>query len=170
MPPNVTFEIDDAEEPWTYSQKFDFVHARMMTGSFANVPKFFDQVYEYLPSHLFPLPNPHLTNFSRNTNPGGYIELSDIIIPCFCDDGTLKPDSALYQWSTLCLEASKKIGRDLGATNTYKAEMERVGYEGIVEKMWIWPMNRWPKDPKLKELGMYTYLVLLDVNWGRERG
>jgi hypothetical protein len=47
LPPNVTFEIDDAEETWTYSQKFDFVHARMMTGSFANVPKFFDQVYEY---------------------------------------------------------------------------------------------------------------------------
>jgi cyclopropane fatty-acyl-phospholipid synthase-like methyltransferase len=53
--PNVTFEIDDLEDTWTFSQKFDFVHSRMMTGSFTDWPRFFKQAYEsVLPSPLTP--------------------------------------------------------------------------------------------------------------------
>jgi len=137
LPPNVTFEIDDAEEPWTYSQKFDLIHGRMLTGSFANVPKFFDQTFE-------------------NTTPGGYIELTDIVFPMRSDDGTLKEDSYMLQWINTLVDASKKVGRDLNASATYKAEMERVGYTDIVETMYVWPINRWPKDSKFKELGMWT--------------
>ncbi|KAF6833022.1 methyltransferase domain-containing protein [Colletotrichum plurivorum] len=33
MPPNVKFEIDDLEEPWTYSRPFDYIHSRMMNGN-----------------------------------------------------------------------------------------------------------------------------------------
>jgi len=77
----------------------------------------------------------------------------------------MKPDSALYQWGALCVDASKKVGRDLGATGTYKKEMQRVGYTDIVEKMYIWPMNKWPKDPKLKELGMSLHPSLIYFFW-----
>ncbi|TVY56720.1 putative methyltransferase tdiE [Lachnellula cervina] len=137
LPPNVNFEIDDIEEPWTYSQKFDLIHARMVTGALADVPKFFDQAFE-------------------NTAPGGYIELSDITVPICCDDGTMKDDSAMLRWILLLLEASSRVGRDLNVSATYKAQLERVGYTGIVEKIYVWPMNRWPKDPKFKELGIWT--------------
>jgi hypothetical protein len=27
-----SFEIDDVEENWAYNEKFDFIHARIMTG------------------------------------------------------------------------------------------------------------------------------------------
>lgn len=47
VPPNVTFQVDDVEDPWTFSEEFDFVHSRMMTGSIADWPKFFDQAFEY---------------------------------------------------------------------------------------------------------------------------
>ena len=47
VPPNVTFEIDDAEAEWAYKHKFDFIHARMLTGSFKNWPRFFKQSFEY---------------------------------------------------------------------------------------------------------------------------
>ncbi|TVY16855.1 putative methyltransferase tdiE [Lachnellula arida] len=137
LPPNVTFEIDDIEEPWTFSQKFDFIHARMVTSALADVPKFFDQAFEY-------------------TTPGGYIELSDITVPICCDDGTMKDDSAMLQWILLLREASNRVGRDLNVSATYKAQLERVGYTHIVEKIYVWPMNRWPKDPKFKELGIWT--------------
>ena len=40
VPPNCKFEIDDCEQPWTYSQKFDFIHARMMIAAFADRPSF----------------------------------------------------------------------------------------------------------------------------------
>jgi hypothetical protein len=60
----------------------------------------------------------------------------------------------MLQWINTLLDASKKIGRYLNASTTYRAELERVGYTDIVETTRIWPMNRWPKDPKFKELGM----------------
>ena len=46
IPPNVTFQVDDLEEPWTFSAKFDFIYSRMMTASFANWPRFFQQSFE----------------------------------------------------------------------------------------------------------------------------
>jgi len=33
-PPNVKFEIDDLEEPWTFSRKFNYIHSRIMTMAF----------------------------------------------------------------------------------------------------------------------------------------
>jgi hypothetical protein len=46
VPPNVTFEVDDIEEPWIFSRKFDFIHSRMMTASIEDWPKFFDQAFK----------------------------------------------------------------------------------------------------------------------------
>lgn len=46
IPPNLSFEIDDLEASWTFREKFDLIHCRMMTGSFANWPKFFDRAFE----------------------------------------------------------------------------------------------------------------------------
>lgn len=34
--------------------------------------------------------------------------------------------------------------------------MEDVGFVDVVEKRLKWPLNTWPKDPKLKELGMWV--------------
>ncbi|KAK1980052.1 S-adenosyl-L-methionine-dependent methyltransferase [Colletotrichum cereale] len=31
VPPNVKFEVDDTEEPWTYHMSFDYIHTRAMT-------------------------------------------------------------------------------------------------------------------------------------------
>jgi SAM-dependent methyltransferase len=44
--PNVKFEIDDLEEPWTFTYKFDFIYSRMMTASFKNWPRFFEQSFK----------------------------------------------------------------------------------------------------------------------------
>ncbi|KLU81407.1 hypothetical protein MAPG_00497, partial [Magnaporthiopsis poae ATCC 64411] len=79
-PPNAIFEIDDLEEAWTFSFKFDYIHASMMTGAFRDWPRFIRQSYEFLA-------------------PGGYLELQDIDFPVRCDDDSLPADSALKQWS-----------------------------------------------------------------------
>ncbi len=79
MPPNVTFEVDDLEEQWTFPNKFDFVYARMMVGGFADFPRFFGQAFAGL-------------------NAGGWIEMTDICFPVACDDETLPKDSALTKW------------------------------------------------------------------------
>lgn len=60
VPTNCRFEIDDVEEEWTWSQKFDYIHARMMTASFCDYPKFFKQAFEYVFHANNNLPNLHL--------------------------------------------------------------------------------------------------------------
>lgn len=70
VPPNVSFFIDDLEEEWTFSQKFDFVYARMLTGSIADWPKLIRQSYESVFSPhslagviLTPAPAPQTSSF-----------------------------------------------------------------------------------------------------------
>ncbi|KAJ0270924.1 hypothetical protein COL940_011319 [Colletotrichum noveboracense] len=46
VPPNVRFEIDDIEEPWTFSKPFDYIHSRMMTSSIANWKSYLQKCYE----------------------------------------------------------------------------------------------------------------------------
>lgn len=55
VPPNCRFELDDAEEDWTYHQcKFDFVHARNVAQAINNWPKLMRQIYRF----VFPSPPP----------------------------------------------------------------------------------------------------------------
>jgi hypothetical protein len=91
----------------------------------------------------------------RNTTPGGYIELSDCVFPIRCDDGTMSEGSAISKWSKQSLLGTTKMGRPLDSAKHYKDELTRVGYVDIVENTYKWPMNRWPKDPNFKELGMF---------------
>ncbi|EHL01606.1 putative glutathione S-transferase GSTF2 [Glarea lozoyensis 74030] len=91
-----------------------------------------------------------------NLTPGGYIEHSDVTFPCGCDDGTLPEDSALKKWGEMVLSASQKIGRPLDSAIRYKQEMEEAGFVDIVEYVDLWPINKWPKDPKYKELGLWN--------------
>jgi len=46
VPPNVRFEIDDVEDPWTYAHPFDYVHSRYMAGSIKNWPGLMRQCFE----------------------------------------------------------------------------------------------------------------------------
>ena len=48
VPPNLTYYVDDLEETWNYSSKFDFIYGRMLTGSLSNWPRFFEQAFEYV--------------------------------------------------------------------------------------------------------------------------
>ncbi|RDW84508.1 S-adenosyl-L-methionine-dependent methyltransferase-4 [Coleophoma cylindrospora] len=137
VPPNVEFQIDDLEERWTFSDKFDFIFARMLNGSLADWPKFFQQSWE-------------------NLNPGGYVEVADSIFPAQCDDGTLPADSALAKWGTSFTQAMGQFGRPIDSAKLYKQQLEDAGFVNVVQVDFKWPLNRWPKDPKFKELGMWT--------------
>jgi hypothetical protein len=106
-----------------------------MTGSFQNWPKFFEQSYEYL-------------------NPGGYIELCDIIHPILNDDNSWPPDSALLKWTTLVARAMTDFGHPLNSALKYEEQLRAAGFENIVKVDYRWPINVWPKDKKAKELGI----------------
>lgn len=169
VPPNVVFQVDDLEEPWTFTNKFDFIYSRMMSGAFANWPLFFKQSFEYVrplpPETLLPclfslsclwqncVQNRFLSS-RRNLAPGGYIEVVDYNYPFRVDDNSLPTNSALQKWTQLMLEGCAKAGRPIDVAQTFKKQLEDMGFTDVVETQYKWPGNRWPKDPKYKELGM----------------
>jgi len=45
----LSFVIDDVEEEWLYSHKFDFIHARLMAGSLKDWQRVVNSAFEYGP-------------------------------------------------------------------------------------------------------------------------
>jgi len=139
IPPNVEFFVDDLEDTWTFENNpFDLVYMRMMSGSIKDWPKLIGQAY-------------------RNITPGGWLELCDTVNPVACDDGTLPPDSALVKWNQLLVEASKKLGATLDCSLHYREWMIAEGFTNVVQVNYKWPINSWPKDPKYKNLGLWSH-------------
>ncbi|KAM0347399.1 hypothetical protein ACHAPU_004920 [Fusarium lateritium] len=136
LPANLEFQVDDLEDEWTYSYKFDFVFARMLTGSIGSWPKFFQQSFDSL-------------------NPGGWVECHDITFPAECDDDTLKKGSYIDQWSGYMVEATNNFGRPAQSAKFYKQQMIDAGFVNVTEVVYKWPTNRWPADPYYKELGFW---------------
>ena len=44
------------------------------------------------------------------------------------------------------MEACVKVGRRADCARLYKDQMIDAGFINVVEKKYIWPSNRWPKD------------------------
>jgi len=133
VPPNLSFQVDDIEEEWTWGLKFDFIYSRMMTASLANWPKFFERAYGGLA-------------------PGGWLELADIC-PLTSDNGTLTDNHAASKWVNHLMEGCKAIGRPFDGAVKYKEQLEAQGFINVHQVVFKWPQNRWPKDKKYKELG-----------------
>ncbi|RSM16172.1 hypothetical protein CDV31_004635 [Fusarium ambrosium] len=144
VPPNVSFFVDDLEDVWDYSTKFDFIFSRFLTGSIRDWPKFFKQSLEFL-------------------NPGGKIEIMDIIYPPRSDDGTLSEDSPLYKWATLLLRTFATMGSPLDSALRYKEQLEEAGFVDVHVVQRKWPMNRWPKARIYKQIGMWANQNTMDA-------
>ncbi|KAI5456249.1 S-adenosyl-L-methionine-dependent methyltransferase [Mariannaea sp. PMI_226] len=144
IPPNVTFYVDDLEEPWDFSTKFDFIFARFLTGSIRDWPKFFSQSFKFL-------------------SPGGTIELIDIVYPLKSDDDTLSEDSPLCRWAKLLQGAFAAIGSPLDSALKYEEQLEEAGFIDVKVVKRKWPLNRWPKDQKHKQIGTWAHVNTMDA-------
>ncbi|TDZ34602.1 Secondary metabolism regulator LAE1 [Colletotrichum spinosum] len=139
VPPNVTFEIDDIDEPWTYSQPFDYIHSRMMTSSIANWQEYLRKCY-------------------NNLKPGGYLELQevDFSLGLKSDDHSLKADSALNKSMSFLSEALEKFGRPFQNIPALVNIMTDIGFVDVVIAEYKWPINTWPKDDHYKTIGAWN--------------
>jgi len=63
---------------------------------------------------------------------------------------------ALRQWSSLILEATLILKRSLNTCDCAKNDFTAAGFVDVGEIPFKWPINRWPKELKYKELGMWT--------------
>ncbi|KAF7927216.1 hypothetical protein EAE99_005547 [Botrytis elliptica] len=144
IPPNLEFEIDDVEDTWRYSQKFDFIHIRSLGGSVASWPHLLDQARD-------------------NLNDGGFIELVDFEYHGYSDDGTGELAPSFQKWQAGLDEASRLFGRDLNVAMKFKDWLEEAGFEAVVERHWRVPMAPWARDRRNKEIGLYMQQNMLDA-------
>ncbi|KAH6691662.1 S-adenosyl-L-methionine-dependent methyltransferase [Plectosphaerella plurivora] len=136
-PPNVHYEIDDLEEEWSFSRHFDYIHSLMMTGAFRDWPNFYRQAFE-------------------NLNPGGWLEIQDINFPMRCEDNSIPAGSDLVRWNNLMMEAASRSGFSLDSCARAGDMMRAAGFVDIVRIPYKWPINRWPRDARNKEVGEWV--------------
>ncbi|RMZ78726.1 hypothetical protein DV737_g3782, partial [Chaetothyriales sp. CBS 132003] len=142
VPPNCKFEVDDFETAWDFPQQFDFIHGRMLLTTSADFPTLFRRAYKSL-------------------KPGGWFEMQDLCLPILCDDGSLE-GTILKEWNLKYLEATRVLKRDTSWTAKYKEWITATGFENVKEQIFKWPINPWPKDKNLKELGLWNMVNMLD--------
>ncbi|KAJ5254262.1 hypothetical protein N7524_011442 [Penicillium chrysogenum] len=140
MPPNCLFEVDDILREWTWREPFDFIHMRLMLGSFT--PEGWDQLYKQCYDAL---------------TPGGWIEQVELDVRVYSDDGSLKQDSTLATWGDNFIGCSERAGRSLLTQETMRGAMEKAGFVDVQEKLYKIPLGPWPKDKVLKEVGQLQY-------------
>ncbi|KAI1273554.1 S-adenosyl-L-methionine-dependent methyltransferase [Xylaria sp. FL0933] len=146
VPPNCRFEIDDIEDEWLFSTKFDYVHGRHMVGSISDFPKLFKSIYD-------------------NLNPGGWVEMQDYYVKLQSIDGTLD-GTVLQRWNNMLNHALTFIGRSGLNTVKYKRWLREAGFEQVREEVFAVPGNPWPKGTEQKQLGAMQMENILEGLYG----
>lgn len=100
VPPNCTFQLDDWEEDWTFTSKFDFIHIRMLNPHCQNVPRLLEQAF-------------------GATEAGGWLEIQDVTFPILSVDGSLH-GTHLEWWNDNYESGIRKLGRDARKPEHYK--------------------------------------------------
>ncbi|KAI0397537.1 methyltransferase domain-containing protein [Xylariaceae sp. FL0594] len=133
VPPNCRFEIDDIEDEWVFSERFDYIHGRHMVGSISDFPALFAAIHE-------------------NLNPGGWLEMQDYYVNLQSVDGTLE-GTALQRWSQMINRALSSTGRSGMRTVSYRRWMRDAGFEHVREHVFAVPGNPWARGADQKQLG-----------------
>ncbi|KAI9815379.1 MAG: hypothetical protein M1832_005518 [Thelocarpon impressellum] len=144
VPPNCKFEVDDVESEWTHAP-FDFIHSRAMGGSISNYPRLYKQAYD-------------------NLQPGGWIEVQEFEAWVRSDtEGMMEKATCITEWQTIIDETTAKIGKRLRVAADQKQHLIDAGFEDVSEDVYKLPIGGWPKDPRLKELGRYEQVQMIDA-------
>lgn len=145
VPPNVQFEIDDVTKPWlTKASSIDFIHIRTMAGCIPSWPTL-------------------LRSSLRALKPGGSIEVTDIMWHFECQDGSMAPDCASVKWADQFHELASAIFHvDFGPSPRMAGWLEEVGFEDVEVQTKIVPVGPWPKDKRLKEIGLCFLSQMLE--------
>ncbi|KAF4443965.1 hypothetical protein F53441_11283 [Fusarium austroafricanum] len=143
VPPNVEFQIDDAQLDWTFEpESFDFIHVRYLQGSIDNWEKFYDQMYKFL-------------------KPGGWFQHIEPDLQMLSQNPDVKVDDEhIYtRWANVFNKVGQTIGRTFDFTNGKLENLAKdAGFTSVTPQTHKIPVGRWPRDKKKKELGTFVGL------------
>ncbi|KAF5006009.1 hypothetical protein FDECE_7583 [Fusarium decemcellulare] len=143
VPPNLEFQIDDAQLDWTFEpESFDFIHIRYLQGSIENWDKLYSQVYKAL-------------------KPGGWFQHIEPDLQMLSQNPDVKVDDKhiFSRWAQVFTEVGEKMGRTFDFTDRKLEKLATAaGFSAINFETHRIPVGRWPKDKKMKELGTFVGL------------
>jgi len=142
VPPNCRFEVDDAEDEWIFTHKFDYIHGRYLIGGLGDFPKVFRSCF-------------------ANLNPGGWAEFQEYYAEFQCIDDSLR-GTALEKWNQLFLEGVEKAGKNGRSAARFRKQMAEAGFVDVVERKFALPGNPWAKGQTQKMLGLMQMTNILD--------
>ena len=130
MPANVKFEVDDAEDNWTFQHQFDFVHCRYLAAAMSDWEKLVRQCFEA-------------------TKPGGYTEFQEYNLRVYSEDGSLTSEHAERKWNDLGCDACISFGKDPEPGPKIEGWMKGAGFADVYHERIRLPIGPWPKDKHL---------------------
>ncbi|KAL4883082.1 S-adenosyl-L-methionine-dependent methyltransferase [Aspergillus karnatakaensis] len=141
--PNVSFQLDDARDEWTYHEPFDFIHLRGMAGAFSDWSSIYQQAFR------------HLT-------PGGYIEISDADLAA---DSVSIPglgDSYLSIFAAAMRSAADAAGHPRDLRHLLPSTLTEAGFVDVRVLERTTPVGLWPEEPRQKTLGKMALIAILE--------
>ncbi|EFY85253.1 methyltransferase, putative [Metarhizium acridum CQMa 102] len=136
VPSNVRFYVEDATEPWDFPHKFNFIHTRLTGGCWEDFEKqIAAQAFDAL-------------------EPGGWFESQEVDCNISCDDGTLNPCGPIVSWISDLILAADRMGRPTLLGPILKRAYENVGFVDVQQRVYKMPLNSWPKNRYLKQIGL----------------
>ncbi|KAM0809208.1 hypothetical protein AB5N19_09551 [Seiridium cardinale] len=156
--PNCIFVKDDAESPWYFPEpnpdhtecqgscdhfiSFDYVHLRMMFSCFEDTRNVLRNAYD-------------------NMTPGGWVEFQDSSFDVRQGNPNFEGD-ALMRYGQACIRGAAVKGRDILKSEKYEEWLEETGFVDIKVRKFLFPCNPWPEHEKLKEVGRFNIVNLVE--------
>ncbi|KAE9572614.1 hypothetical protein CGMCC3_g11338 [Colletotrichum fructicola] len=91
----------------------------------------------------------------ENLKPGGYVELQEAESNIFSADGICER-GAFYKSLSYVASALEVFGCPFIPLDTLTSLLPEAGFVEVTDRRFIWPLNTWPRDPYLKELGSWS--------------
>lgn len=139
-PPNVFFELDDAQNEWAYDEPFDFIHMRNLSGAFSSWGTIYAEVF-------------------KNLKPGGLFEIVDGGLIQFKKE---IPDSNTSVLNGAIRSAADKSGRPLDLGHMKKPKIENAGLSVTKTRVFEFPLGTYDPNPQKKVAGKMAMIAALE--------
>ncbi|KAH7312170.1 S-adenosyl-L-methionine-dependent methyltransferase [Stachybotrys elegans] len=148
VPPNVRFVVDDIEADWIQPREsLDYVHIRHMASSIRDWPALLSRAYEALA-------------------PGAWLETQELRFELECDDGTLKETNQVAEFFGNVKKGLDVFGIDLLSMLRNRQRLVDAGFVNVEERVFKIPLGTWPKDERMKTIGLYNRSMVQDALQG----
>lgn len=144
--PNVHFQLDDAEEEWTYREPFDLIHMRGLSGAIRNWRHVYQQAFKHLRA-------------------GGYIEVvdNDMVADTVQFRNRKEQGNSYYQ---ILVEAMRSATKEKGYPHPQEhlkpSMLLEAGFVDVRVYEIAVPVGTWPQEPRQRTLGKLTLIVILE--------